>query len=55
MDQAQLIKKMHRHGYTNVSNLRQSGSDWTGSATDTAGEMVVFQADPTGTIVVQIQ
>jgi len=50
MDQQETVEELENQGYTNINNLRQSGNDWTGSATNDRGDGVNFDVDPYGAI-----
>jgi hypothetical protein len=52
MSEPQVRQDLNNHGYSNVSGLRQSGSDWTGTAVDGSGKPVNFDVDEQGVIVI---
>lgn len=53
--EAQLRQNLMRHGYSNVSNVRQSSDGWAGTAVNGRGQPVNFDADPAGIIIIHLQ
>lgn len=50
MDQQQVTQELQDQGYTDVTNLSQSGPDWTGTALNRNGQSVSFDVDPYGAV-----
>ncbi len=50
--EAQVRQNLRDHGYSNLSNLQRSGDDWIGTATDSSGNPVNFDVNPSGVIVI---
>jgi hypothetical protein len=50
MSETQVRKDLSDHGYSNVSDLRRSGSGWAGSAVDRNGKRVNLDVDHLGAI-----
>jgi hypothetical protein len=52
MSEAQARQDLSNQGYSNVSDMHQSGNDWMGSAIDSSGKPVNFDVDEQGVIVI---
>lgn len=53
--EAQLRQNLMRHGYSNISDIRQSSDGWVGTAVNARGQPVDFDADTGGVIIIHLQ
>ncbi len=52
LSEAEVRQSLGDHGYGNVANLHRSGDDWLGTATDSSGQPVNFDMNPSGILVI---